>query len=227
MFALFALTAALAGFRRWGLGAYFVQELKRECRALGAIPAERCNPGNVVGLRLSWMPVTGQMHSTSPLPPQPWAIRPWRGRDSRTRKEVWKPLYRHGDHDRSFSETQGIFQLALSAQACARNPVVCKISEHTKAIFGEGVFQRLLCRSVEFAFLPHFQKCGVQLLTGLGDLRRIDVPVHDQTAPCEVNIMVHVREHMERDSFVQVVGCLAVKNGQAIVVEEFLIPDLL
>ena len=33
-------------FRRRGLGAYFVQELKRACRALGAIPAARCNPDN-------------------------------------------------------------------------------------------------------------------------------------------------------------------------------------
>jgi GNAT superfamily N-acetyltransferase len=30
-------------FRRRGLGSYFVQELKRACRALGAIPAARCN----------------------------------------------------------------------------------------------------------------------------------------------------------------------------------------
>ena len=34
-------------FRRRGLGAYFVQELKRACRALGAIPAARCNPDNL------------------------------------------------------------------------------------------------------------------------------------------------------------------------------------
>lgn len=34
-------------FRRRGLGAYFVQELKRACRALGAIPAARCNPANL------------------------------------------------------------------------------------------------------------------------------------------------------------------------------------
>ena len=32
--------------RRRGLGAYFVQELKRACRALGAIPAARCNRDN-------------------------------------------------------------------------------------------------------------------------------------------------------------------------------------
>jgi GNAT superfamily N-acetyltransferase len=34
-------------FRRRGLGAYFVQELKRACRALGAMPATRCNPNNL------------------------------------------------------------------------------------------------------------------------------------------------------------------------------------
>ena len=34
-------------FRRRGLGAYFFQELKRACRALGAIPAARCNPDNL------------------------------------------------------------------------------------------------------------------------------------------------------------------------------------
>lgn len=36
-----------AGFRRRGFGSYLVQELKRECYALGAIPAARCNPGNI------------------------------------------------------------------------------------------------------------------------------------------------------------------------------------
>lgn len=34
-------------FRRRGLGAYLVQELKRQCRQLGAIPCARCNPTNV------------------------------------------------------------------------------------------------------------------------------------------------------------------------------------
>ena len=34
-------------FRRRGLGSYFVQELKRAGRALGAIPAARCNPDNL------------------------------------------------------------------------------------------------------------------------------------------------------------------------------------
>jgi GNAT superfamily N-acetyltransferase len=34
-------------FRRRGLGSYLVQELKRACRALGAIPAARCNPDNL------------------------------------------------------------------------------------------------------------------------------------------------------------------------------------
>jgi GNAT superfamily N-acetyltransferase len=34
-------------FRQRGLGSYFVQELKRACRALGATPAARCNPDNL------------------------------------------------------------------------------------------------------------------------------------------------------------------------------------
>lgn len=33
--------------RRRGLGAYFVQELKRACRELGGIPAARCDPANL------------------------------------------------------------------------------------------------------------------------------------------------------------------------------------
>jgi len=33
-------------FRRRGYGSYLVQELKRECYALGAIPAARCSPSN-------------------------------------------------------------------------------------------------------------------------------------------------------------------------------------
>jgi len=38
-------------FRRRGLGAYLVQELKRECYELGAVPAARCNPANVASRR--------------------------------------------------------------------------------------------------------------------------------------------------------------------------------
>jgi GNAT superfamily N-acetyltransferase len=34
-------------FRRRGLGAYFVQELKREAYRLGAIPCARCSPANI------------------------------------------------------------------------------------------------------------------------------------------------------------------------------------
>jgi GNAT superfamily N-acetyltransferase len=34
-------------FRRRGLGSFFVQELKRACYELGAIPGARCNPANV------------------------------------------------------------------------------------------------------------------------------------------------------------------------------------
>jgi len=39
------------GFRRRGLGAYLVQELKRECRELGAVPCARCNPSNIPSRR--------------------------------------------------------------------------------------------------------------------------------------------------------------------------------
>ena len=34
-------------FRRRGLGAYLVQELKRVCYELGAVPGARCNPSNI------------------------------------------------------------------------------------------------------------------------------------------------------------------------------------
>ena len=34
-------------FRRRGLGAYLVQELKRICYELGAVPGARCNPANI------------------------------------------------------------------------------------------------------------------------------------------------------------------------------------
>jgi len=35
------------GYRRRGLGAYFVQELKRIAYEMGGIPAARCDPDNV------------------------------------------------------------------------------------------------------------------------------------------------------------------------------------
>ena len=38
-------------FRRRGLGSYLVQELKRECYKLGAIPCARCSPSNVASRR--------------------------------------------------------------------------------------------------------------------------------------------------------------------------------
>ncbi len=34
-------------FRRRGFGSYIVQELKRACYELGAVPAARCNPANI------------------------------------------------------------------------------------------------------------------------------------------------------------------------------------
>ena len=38
-------------FRRRGLGSFLVQELKRECYKLGAIPCARCNPTNIASRR--------------------------------------------------------------------------------------------------------------------------------------------------------------------------------
>ncbi len=38
-------------FRRRGLGSYLVQELKRECYELGAIPCARCNTSNIASRR--------------------------------------------------------------------------------------------------------------------------------------------------------------------------------
>jgi hypothetical protein len=38
-------------FRRRGLGSYFVQELKRLCYDLGAVPCARCNPTNIASRR--------------------------------------------------------------------------------------------------------------------------------------------------------------------------------
>ncbi len=38
-------------FRQRGLGAYLVQELKRACYDLGAVPGARCNPANVASRR--------------------------------------------------------------------------------------------------------------------------------------------------------------------------------
>jgi GNAT superfamily N-acetyltransferase len=39
------------GFRRRGLGSYLVQELKRECYELGAVPCARCSPENIASRR--------------------------------------------------------------------------------------------------------------------------------------------------------------------------------
>ena len=38
-------------YRRRGFGAYLVQELKRECYEMGAVPAARCNPENAASVR--------------------------------------------------------------------------------------------------------------------------------------------------------------------------------
>ncbi|MGH7970360.1 MAG: GNAT family N-acetyltransferase, partial [Limisphaerales bacterium] len=39
------------GFRKRGLGSFLVQELKRECYAVGAVPCARCNPSNLASRR--------------------------------------------------------------------------------------------------------------------------------------------------------------------------------
>jgi GNAT superfamily N-acetyltransferase len=38
-------------FRKRGIGSYFVQELKRICYELGAVPCARCNPANMASRR--------------------------------------------------------------------------------------------------------------------------------------------------------------------------------
>jgi GNAT superfamily N-acetyltransferase len=38
-------------YRQCGLGQYLVQELKRECYEMGAVPAARCDPKNVASFR--------------------------------------------------------------------------------------------------------------------------------------------------------------------------------
>jgi len=41
----------MESFRQRGLGSYLVQELKRECRELGAVPSARCDPTNTASQR--------------------------------------------------------------------------------------------------------------------------------------------------------------------------------
>ena len=38
-------------FQRRGLGSYLIQELKRVCYELGAVPCARCNPTNIASRR--------------------------------------------------------------------------------------------------------------------------------------------------------------------------------
>jgi GNAT superfamily N-acetyltransferase len=66
-------------FRQRGLGSYLVQELKRECRELGAVPSARCNPTNVASRRTlqraGFVPVahilTGSFSSCVRFAPEP------------------------------------------------------------------------------------------------------------------------------------------------------------
>jgi len=41
----------IEAFRRRGLGSYLVQELKRACYELGAVPGARCSPTNIASRR--------------------------------------------------------------------------------------------------------------------------------------------------------------------------------
>jgi len=60
-------------YRRRGLAAYLVQELKRECYAMGAVPAARCSPANVASCRTlqtaGFTPLAHILIGSFPRPP--------------------------------------------------------------------------------------------------------------------------------------------------------------
>jgi hypothetical protein len=62
-------------FRRRGLGAYLVQELKRVCYEGGSVPAARCNPRNIASRKTlqnaGFVPCGHILHGTVLLEPQP------------------------------------------------------------------------------------------------------------------------------------------------------------
>ena len=55
-------------FRRRGVGALFVQELKRICYEGGSVPGARCNPANVGSrrtlMKAGFVPVGHLLHGT-------------------------------------------------------------------------------------------------------------------------------------------------------------------
>ena len=59
-----------ATFQRRGLGSYLVQELKRECYELGAIPCARCDPTNIASRktlqRAGFVPFAHILHGITP-----------------------------------------------------------------------------------------------------------------------------------------------------------------
>jgi len=65
-------------FRQHGLGSYLVQELKRECYGLGAIPCARCNPANVPSrrtlLRAGFVPFAHILDGSIVLPSHQAAV---------------------------------------------------------------------------------------------------------------------------------------------------------
>jgi GNAT superfamily N-acetyltransferase len=59
-------------FRRRGLGSYLVQELKRACYELGAVPCARCNPMNIASrrtlMRAGFVPFAHILNASIPPP---------------------------------------------------------------------------------------------------------------------------------------------------------------
>jgi GNAT superfamily N-acetyltransferase len=57
-------------YRQRGFGSYLVQELKRECYELGAIPGARCNPANIASRktlqRAGFVPFAHILNGTIP-----------------------------------------------------------------------------------------------------------------------------------------------------------------
>lgn len=62
-------------YRRRGLGSFLVQELKRQCRALGRLPGARCNPTNEASrrtlIKAGFEPCGRMVTAECPAPPAP------------------------------------------------------------------------------------------------------------------------------------------------------------